>query len=73
MVGQSWTKDDGVAIEFEESNPHRSGTAAWEKYEAAKVANTVGEAKEYGAYAYDLSEWHKKGKIKVLVQDDQME
>eukprot|EP00973_Karenia_brevis_P043215 5987192-Karenia_brevis.AAC.1 len=61
-----WTKDGSTIIEFDEENPHKEGTAVYQKYEAVKVAGTVGEAKEYGAYAYDLGEWFKKGKLRVL-------
>eukprot|EP00973_Karenia_brevis_P026892 3708940-Karenia_brevis.AAC.1 len=56
MVGQEWTKDDACLIEFDGTNPHRSESAAWTKYEAVKTAGTVGKAKELGAYAYDLAE-----------------
>eukprot|EP00973_Karenia_brevis_P016490 2257992-Karenia_brevis.AAC.1 len=56
MSGMEWTKDEGVLIEFDQTNPHRAESAAWNKYERVKMAGTVGQARELGAYAYDLAE-----------------
>eukprot|EP00973_Karenia_brevis_P013911 1886630-Karenia_brevis.AAC.1 len=53
-------------MEDNEAHPHREGTVAWEKYESVKAAGTVSEAKKYGACAYDVGEWCKKGKLRIL-------
>ena len=49
-------------------NPHKAGTEVFEKFEKAKGAKTVGEAKELGASAWELGEWFKKGRLKVEME-----
>ena len=58
-----WTRDGSFKISFLDDNPHRKGTALHRKYEDAKSATTVGQAKEKGASACNLKEWREKERI----------
>ena len=46
--------EDGSEVEFEESNPKRTGTGAHARYEVYKTAKTIGQARELGASNPDL-------------------
>eukprot|EP00931_Biecheleriopsis_adriatica_P104372 TRINITY_DN79056_c0_g1_i1.p1 TRINITY_DN79056_c0_g1~~TRINITY_DN79056_c0_g1_i1.p1 ORF type:complete len:303 (+),score=62.43 TRINITY_DN79056_c0_g1_i1:36-944(+) len=55
----SWA--ESTRIRFKQDNPKRSGSAAHERYEKYKVATTVAEAVELGAWTGDLSHDQKQG------------
>ena len=67
MESNTWAKVDETILEFEVQNPHREGSAAYGKFEAIKQCASVGEAKLKGASTWDLTEYYKKGSLKVLV------
>ena len=66
MASVTWVKCDTSRIQLDVGNPHKHDTAAHGKYEQIKWSTTVGEAKKAGASAWDLSEYHKKNKLRVL-------
>ena len=66
MSNNQWSHVDSTMIEFVNDNPHREGTAAHGKFNTIKSCVTVGEAKSHGSSAWDLAEYYKKGKLKVL-------
>ena len=65
-----WTKHIDREISWGE-NPHKEGTDVYVKFEKAKGAKTVGEAKAKSASAWELAEWHKKGRLKQEGGDDE--
>ena len=66
MESFTWTKEGPTLLEFDDSNPHKSGTAAYAKYEAIKTCGSVQEVRKKGGSAWDLADYHKKGKVRVL-------
>ena len=64
-TANEWTRDGNVKITFMDDNPHRKGTALFQKYEDVKTATTVGQAKERGASAWNLKEWKEKERISI--------
>ena len=68
MLSHTWTKNDATLLEFDNDNPHKEGTAAHVKYEKFKFADSVADAKSAGASAWDLADYYKKGKLKILEQ-----
>eukprot|EP00973_Karenia_brevis_P092966 12414931-Karenia_brevis.AAC.1 len=61
MAGKyEWINVDGQRVVFDERNPHRMGSAIWKLYEAVKVAETVQEARSYGASAWELKDWFNR-------------
>mmetsp|Transcript_52721 Transcript_52721/g.83670 ORF Transcript_52721/g.83670 Transcript_52721/m.83670 type:complete len:282 (+) Transcript_52721:44-889(+) len=58
----SWAAS--TRIIFEQDNPKRSGSAAHERYEKYKVARTIAEAIELGAWKGDFNNDQKQGYLK---------
>jgi ubiquitin-protein ligase len=56
----------GTLIEFEQTNPKRKGSKAYERYEAYKVAKKVEEAMKLGAAKGDLVNDHKAAYLKII-------
>lgn len=61
--GITISMDPDTKINFWGDNPHREGFQNFSTYEGARGSNTVKEAKENGAFAWDLKEWMKKGSV----------
>ena len=57
---------DYTIVEYVSDNSRREGTAAHTKFDTIKSCGTVGEAKENGASAWELADYFKKGRLKVL-------
>ena len=54
-------KSAATAVEFQEMNPKKPGTEAWERYEKYKSAKTIQAATSQGAQWPDLSADLDKG------------
>mmetsp|Transcript_70111 Transcript_70111/g.198737 ORF Transcript_70111/g.198737 Transcript_70111/m.198737 type:complete len:285 (+) Transcript_70111:2-856(+) len=57
---------DGDAIEFNQCNPKKAGSLAYDRYEKYKLAHTFNEALQLGACKGDLAYDKKKGFLKVV-------
>ena len=66
MQSNLWVQVNETIWEFDNQNPHRVDTQAFAKYEQIKHAQNVGEAKAKGASTWDLNEYFKKQKLRVL-------
>eukprot|EP00973_Karenia_brevis_P091328 12406954-Karenia_brevis.AAC.1 len=67
--------ENATQIQFLEQNPHRADTQIHELYERVKAADSVAEAKEYGASQWQLKEWLKKGYLTIerqVISDSQI-
>ena len=64
----TWVKIKETQLKWLD-NPHKVDTESYRKYEQAKDSKSVGEAREKGASAWDLQEWFKKGKLKVVEEE----
>ena len=66
MAEDGWCHNVDYKIKFNDDNPHRNGTKLWDLFEKAKLAATVGQAKEKGASAWNLKEWREKERIILM-------
>eukprot|EP00973_Karenia_brevis_P068813 9567129-Karenia_brevis.AAC.1 len=53
-------------------NPHQKDSKIFVKYESVKSARSVGDAKDKGAKAWDLVDWHRRGSLQVVTKADAM-
>ena len=60
-----WWSDGSVSIEFQDSNPKKHGSQAYERYESYKPARSVADATKHGATRDDLQNDYKKGFLKM--------
>ena len=64
-----WWQQDEVRVKYQQANPHRQGSGAAERYEAYKVATTIGEAKLLGATTVDMKTDRTKRYLLVMQVD----
>mgnify|MGYP003341748875 CR=1 FL=1 len=60
-----WWSDGSVSIEFQDSNPKKHGSQAYERYESYKLARSVADATKRGATRDDLQNDYKKSFLKM--------
>ena len=60
---------DEINIYFQQLNPKKAGTKAYDRYEKYKKAKTIKEAKELGALAVDFK-WDKASGYMTIHNDN---
>ena len=63
-------KNGNTQIQFAQENPKKSGSKAWERYEAYKGATTIAQASEKKAGWQDLTADFEKGFLKITQDMD---